>query len=157
VNKILFLLIFSISAFAKDYKLSKDEFLERFDKGTLSLERAPVLAASPDLIERFIGSQKKEFPGFKEEMFYAGYVKSNAYTYILFYEWYNRGCIFGITEPKAFERASSDEARGSLAMEEYNNYLPIDKKYCEKLLGIKLDRVALTRIPNAIKPEKPKK
>ena len=157
MSKIFIFIIISLSAFAKDYKLSKSEFLERFDKGTLALEKAPVIAASPDLIERFINSQKKEFPGFMDEMFYVGYVKSNSFTYIIFYEWYNRGCIFGVTEPSAFERASSDEVRGTLATEEYNNYLPIDRKYCEKLLGISIKKNSLTRIPNAIKPERPKK
>ena len=152
----LSLLLISVSAWAKDYKLSKSEFLSRLDQGTITLEKVPVMAAAPELIERSITSQKKEFPGFKDEMFYISYVKSNEFTYFIVYEWYNRGCIFGITEPKAYQRASSDQSRGSMATDEMNSYEKIDNKYCEKVLGTSLPVGGLTRIPGAIKVEKPK-
>lgn len=150
-------LLISLSAFAKDYKLSKSEFLSRLDQGTLSLEKTPSVVATPDYISRLISSQKKEFPGFKEEMFYVSYVKSNDYTYFIFYEWYNRGCIFGITEPKKYVRASSDESRGAMATAEMNSYERVDNKYCEKVLGTTLPSGGLTRMPGVIKLEKPKK
>lgn len=153
---ILSLLFVSTVSWAKDYKLSKSEFLSRLDQGTITLERVPVMAAAPELIERSLISQKKEFPGFKDEMFYVSYVKSNEFTYFVFYEWYNRGCIFGITEPKSYPRASSDKARGSMANEEMNSYEKIDTKYCEKVLGTSLPIGGLTRIPGAVKVEKPK-
>ena len=145
----------SSPVWAKDYKLSKSEFLSRLDQGTITLEKVPSVAANPEIIQRLLDSQKKEFPGFKDEMFYVSYTKSNDYTYFVFYEWYDRGCIYGVTEPKAFERASSDASRGSMATDEKNSYETIDKKYCEKVLGTSLPD-SLTRVPNAIKPIKPK-
>lgn len=153
---LLGLTFLSLSSFAKDYKLTKSEFLSRLDQGTLTLEKAPSIAVAPELIDRLITSQKKEFPGFKDEMFYISYVKSNDYTYFVFYEWYDRGCIFGSTEPKAYSRASSDEARGSLANNELKGYETIANKYCEKVLGVSLPEGGLTRVPNAVKIEKPK-
>ena len=154
---IAFSLLFSSMAFAKDYKLSKSEFLSRLDQGTITLEKVPSVAANPELIDRLLTSQKKEFPGFKDEMFYVSYVKSNDFTYFVFYEWYDRGCIYGVTEPKAYSRASSDSSRGTLANNELSSYEKIDKKHCEKVLGVSLPDGGLTRVPGAIKVEKPKK
>lgn len=154
VALIVYSLAFSLSAFGKDYKMTKDEFLSRVSGGTVTLEKTPSLAMAPELVSRVIDAMKKEFPGFKDEMFYIAYVKSTDFTYFLFYEFYDRGCIFGITEPKKYKN-NSDEKNGSLAMDEYKSYQKVDKKYCEKALGISLPDGSLSKIPNAIKPVKP--
>lgn len=146
----------STTSFAKDYQLTKSEFLSRIDSGSLNLEKAPAVAAHPNMIQQLIESQKKEFPGFKDEMFYVAYTKSTNFTYFLFYEWYDRGCVFGVTEPKKYANTSSDEAKGNLATAENKGYEKVDKKYCEKVLGITLQNGGLIKIPNAIKPIKPK-
>jgi hypothetical protein len=151
-----FSLFLAIPSFAKDYKLTKSEFLSRFDSGSLTLEKAPAVAAHPTMVQKLIDSQKKEFPGFKDEMFYVAYTKSNKYTYFIFFEWYNRGCVYGVTEPDQFKSGSS-EAQANKAVAERDSYEKIDKKYCEKALGITLNSSSgLVKIPNAIKPIKPK-
>lgn len=122
-------------AYAKDYKLTKDEFLSRVEKGDITLDRTPVLSLPPDVTKVAIEGQKKEFPGFREEMWYVGNINSNKYTYFIFFEWYGRGCIFGMTEPAKYKGAEGKKG-GELAQKENDSYEKIDKKYCEKALGI---------------------
>lgn len=154
----LFFILISSNLFAKDYLLSRKEFLDRLDAGTLALDKAPIFTTTPDIIDRMIQAQKKEFPGFQDGMFYYAYVKSNAYTYFVFYEWYRRGCVWGYTEDKKYQNASSDETRGSMATAEQENYEKIDKKYCTQILGLEhIGDSGLTRIPGAIRYEAPKK
>lgn len=148
--------LLSSGAWAKDYKLSKEEFLSRLDNGTITLEKAPIVAVPPNILEELIKSQRKEFPGFKDAMFYAAYVKSNEFTYFVFYEWYDRGCVFGITEPKKFKNGGSEQALGDAAVQENKSYEKIDKKYCEKAFNLTLTSGGLVKVPNAIKPIKPK-
>lgn len=154
---ILSLIFFlAIPSYAKDYKLTKSEFLSRFDSGSLTLEKSPVFAAHPNFVQQLIDSQKKEFPGFKDEMFYMAYTKSNKYMYFIFFEWYNRGCVFGISEFGAF-KSGSDDSLTNKALAENDSYEKIDKKYCEKALGLTLNSSSgLIKVPNAIKPIKPK-
>lgn len=156
INKLLVLPLILISslAFAKDYKMDKGEFLSRLDAGTLTLERTPMSNFPDNLLTQFLTSQKKEFPGFKDEMFYVGYVKSTDYLYMVFYEYYDRGCVFGVSEPKKFQgTGSSDNSKGEMAKAELNSYQKIDKKYCEKVLNLtNLPSGGLTRVPGAVKP-----
>lgn len=153
IKLVLPLLLIASSVLAKDYKMDKSEFLSRLDSGSITLERTPMSPLPDNLLTQFLASQKKEFPGFKDEMFYVGYIKSNNYIYMVFYEYYDRGCVFGVSEPKKFQGSGSDAAKGEMAKAEMNSYQKIDKKYCEKVLNLSnLQSGGLTRIPGAVKP-----
>lgn len=123
-------------AYAKDYELTKEELLRKIDNGTVSMEKAPVMSLPADAYRMIMESQKKEFPGFRDEMFYYSYVSSNEFRYMIFFEWYDRGCVFGKTKPVGSGKEMSGKAFYELAKKEKDSYEKIDKKYCEKLLGI---------------------
>lgn len=134
-------------------KLSKKDFLLRLDNNSLNLEKAPSVAnLSQEIISGIIQSQKKEFPGFKEEMFYIAYVKSGNYTYFVFYEWYDRGCVFGSSDKRKYEGTKNGEALNDFAVEELKSYEKIHKKYCDKVLGIEVPAFGLTRMRGVIQP-----
>ena len=143
-------------AYAKDYQLSKDEFLSKVEQGTITLERSPVLSLPADVTKIAIEGQKRDFPGFREEMWYVAYIKSNDYTYFIFFEWYNRGCVFGTTQPASFKGAEGKKG-GELAKKEYESYSKIDKKYCEKALGITIHNTGGLPKINAPRPSNTKK
>ena len=139
---LLLSLFFVFSAQAKDFKLDKDTFLKRVDENRISLDKSPV-ANIPDSIKpQLLASQKKQFPGFQEEMWYAAYIDSDKYRYYVFYEWYNRGCVFGISEPSKYKKGD-DSANNAAAVKEYQSLVKIDERYCEKALGIKVPRGGL--------------
>lgn len=132
----LILVMFSSVSFAKDYKLTKDEFLKKIDEGRVTLEKTPIANVPENIRPQLVASQKKQFPQFEEEMWYVGYVQSDNFRYFVFYEWYNRGCIFGISEPSKYGK--DNQQNWTQAAKEMQSYEPIDKKYCEKYLGIDL-------------------
>lgn len=148
---IVYLLAGSL-AFAKDYQLDKKEFLDMLDKGRITLEKSPITPGiPPELVKYMIEQQKKEFPGFKDEMYYAGYVDTNDYRYFIFYEWFGRGCVFGSSHSAAFRKVTDQTTGGKMAEKENSGYESIDHRYCEKVLGITIPERALPRISGASK------
>ena len=139
-------------AFA-DYELNKSELLQKIDNGTVSMEKSPVMSLPADLYRITIENQKKEFPGFREEMFYYAYVNSNNMRYMIFFEWYDRGCIFGKTKPMGTDSKLSGKAFYELSKKENESYEKIDKKYCEKLLGLTIHNSG--GLPRMNVPRKP--
>lgn len=146
------LLIISQSAFAIEFELSKEEFLNKFKNDTLILDRSPIIAGlPPSAIKELIQGQKKQFSSFKDEMFYAGILTTNTYRYFIFYEWYDRGCVFGKTEMSKYKNVS-DKVAYERALEENKTYEKIDNMYCEKLLNIKIpSSKGLFELPEKLK------
>ena len=104
---VLISLLFSSLAFAKDYKLSKNEFLKKLDEGRVSLDKTPLNNIPEQIFPQLIQKMKQQYPDFQREMWYVAYIDSNNYRYFVFYEWYNRGCIFGIQETKKYGKNKS--------------------------------------------------
>lgn len=145
----MLLLLISSFLFSSELTMTKDEFLKRFDQGSLSLEKAPVLPGiDADLIKTLIDSNKKEFPGFQDEMFYIAYVNTNQYSYMIMYEWYDRGCIYGRFELNAFKgKTMTPKEFADLDSSIAKSYEKIEPKYCEKALNLRnLSDKGLTRL-----------
>lgn len=131
--KSILLLSFMIAstAFASEHRLTKEEFLSGVDKGTIGLERAPVLSLPAQVQAKVLDAQRKAFPAFKSEMFYVSYIKDNKFIYSLFFEWPTNRCLLRIEE--------IDEKLGKPNEKTLDpNGQSVEKKYCEKSLGIKL-------------------
>ena len=141
---VLISLLFSSLAFAKDYKLSKNEFLKKLDEGRVSLDKTPLNNIPEQIFPQLIQKMKQQYPDFQREMWYVAYIDSNNYRYFVFYEWYNRGCIFGIQETKKYGKNNADN--WMQAAKEMQSYSAIDKKYCEQALGITLKKGGLNKI-----------
>lgn len=152
IKFLITLLLIAQTAFAVEFELSKDEFLKKFENNTLTLERSPIIAGlPPTAIKQLIEGQKKQFSSFKDEMFYAGILTTNTYRYFIFYEWYDRGCVFGKTQMSKYKNVS-DKLAYERALEENKTYEKIDNKYCEKLLNIKIpSSKGLFELPEKLK------
>jgi hypothetical protein len=136
ISIICFMLI-SFNSYA-EFKLSKDEFLKKIDAKTITLQKTPIIAGlPPNAIQKLIEGQKTRYTSFKDEMFYVGYIETNEYRYFVFYEWYDRGCIFGSTQMSQYKNVP-DEVAGGRAVAENKTYEKIDNKYCENMLGIQI-------------------
>lgn len=148
----ILILLFSSSIYSADYKLTKSEFLKKFEDGSIKLERTPMISGvQPEVLQRLVESNKKKYPSFKDQMFYVGYIESNKYRYFIFYEWFDRGCMFGSTVIGMFKDVKDDETAGKMAKEENKTYEKIDTKYCEKVLGIDIpSEKGLIAIPERV-------
>lgn len=142
--KIFILLLLGFSIQARDYKLDKETFLKRIDENRISLDKAPIADLPQNMKPQILAAQKSEYPDFREEMWYVAYIDSNKYRYFVFYEWYHRGCIYGVTEPKLYKDKET-EKNTKLALKEYRSYVSIKNKYCEKALGVSLPPGGLLR------------
>lgn len=169
VIKTFFLLLISNSVFATDILMKSSEFLKKLDAKQLIVEKYPLIPnVPPQYIEQFKQSQKKAYPNFKDEMVYTGTVTSRDYVYGIFYEWYNRGCVFyvrfsremkPITEK--YNKSKSESEKEALnkqayeiAMKEASLMEKIDSSYCEKILGITLPASkGLFKLPNIMNNE----
>lgn len=128
----VFLLSLTVSSvFAGDHRLTKEEFLSGVEKGTITLDRAPVLAVSPAAMEKVFSAQRKAFPIFKPEMFYVAFIKDNKFIYSLFFEWASNRCLLRIEELDAKLGKPNEKTMDP-------NGQQVEKKYCEKALGTKL-------------------
>ena len=123
--------IISTSGFAGDQRLTKEEFLDGVDKGTITLEHAPILALPENVLSEVFKIQRKSFPGFKNEMFYAHFIKDNKFIYSLFFEWTTNRCLLRIEEIDPKLGKPNEKTMDP-------NGQPVEKKYCDKALGIKV-------------------
>lgn len=136
MKKILLLaFLLSTNLFAADYKLTKEEFLKKFDANQITLNLTPIWNLPPNYIKDFLARTKTHYANFKDQMFYMGIVDSNKYRYHIYYEWTDRGCVWGVSDMSLYKEIS-DQKAWAQANEDYNSWSKIDNSYCEKLLGI---------------------
>jgi hypothetical protein len=84
---LLSFLLFSLSSFASDHRLTKEEFLDGVLNDKISLERGPIYAVPPNILAQVSDVQKKTYPNFKPEYLYANYIKDNKYIYTINFDW----------------------------------------------------------------------
>lgn len=120
--------ILSSLSFASDYRLTRDEFLDRVKSNSLSLDRSPVFAVPPAIMNKMVEVQKRKFPDMTIDNLYYYYYRDNSVEYSLFWEWDRVSCRLRIEElDKTTHRAT-----GKTADPEGQK---VDKKYCDKVYG----------------------
>ena len=126
---LLFIFLLSISSvFAKEDRLTKEEFLSRVEKGTISLERAPVMSLTPPVQQNLMEKIKQKYPRFQEVMWYVHYVRDNNFLYSLFFDWTLDQCSLRIEriDPKL---GKPNEKTMDIVGQR------VKKSYCDRVYG----------------------
>lgn len=119
---------FSISAQTKEDRLTKEEFLNRVENGTISLERAPVMGLPPAIQQKIIDKTKQKYPRFKEVMWYVHYIKDNNYIYSLFFDWTLDQCSLRIEKIDPKLGKPNEKTMDVVGQR-------VKKSYCDRVCG----------------------
>ena len=113
---------------ASDRRLTKEEFLSRVERGTLSLERGPIMAIPEALVEKIQAKMRAKYPKFKPEMWYVNYITDNSYIYSLFFDWTLDQCLLRI------EKIDPRLGKPNEKTMDVNGQV-VKKMYCDKAYG----------------------
>lgn len=128
---LLTILFASVAAHAGDERLTKEQFLSGVSSGRIQLDRELVFNLPSNILDQTEDKIKLQFPAFKHEMMYAGYIKDNKFIYSLFFNWTVPECQLRIEEldkKTGKPNAQTLDPKGQ----------KVDKQYCSKFLGINL-------------------
>ena len=134
-NKMAFLLVllFSSLSFAQsEIKLTKEEFLQRLESGTIIMNKDPLFTIPENDKVKIMDNFKKNYPNFKDAYWFVPNLKTNKYLYTVFYQWPTRSCLYRVEDLDPVTKKVKTE---SIDPKGQN----IDRKYCEKAYGIKID------------------
>lgn len=118
---------------AEEYSPTK--ISQMMDKGSLALEKAPVPLSPqgltyadlpPDMAKKITESQQKNFPKFKECMWFYHYAKTKTRMYSVFYNWLDNRCVLGVEKidsKTGLPGPNDADKKGTT----------IDMRHCEKL------------------------
>jgi len=126
---LLCLMTLSTLVYARDHRVTKEEFLDLVIKGSISLERSPIWALPPNYIDKIFETEKKKWPALKEEMLYYYYYNDNKFRYTLNIDWSYPSCLLRIEEVDPTIGKPNAKTLDPVGQ-------TIDKKYCEKVFGI---------------------
>lgn len=118
----------SILAQAKEDRLTKEEFLNRVENGTISLERAPVMGLPPAIQQKIIDKTRQNYPRFKEVMWYVHYIKDNNYLYSLFFDWTLDQCSLRIEKIDPKLGKPNEKTMDVVGQR-------VKKSYCDRVCG----------------------
>lgn len=128
------IILFGSIAFAQEeVKLTKDEFLSRLDKGSITLKKDPLFPGLNEAQRKeFLMKMKSKNPSFKEAFWFVPNLRTNNFVYTVFYEWPTRKCYF---RAEGFDRNKKEYKRDEI--DPAGTVIPV--KYCEKAYGIKIN------------------
>ena len=168
ILKILFLIIFSVSIFAQNPRLSKDEFLKMYDKGKIKFDVMPlgkqlvqaqlmkiskISKADSDKIElsmltaiekELIQMFKATYSYFQPEMMNVRYIDDGVWRYSISFDFATtRKCILRVDKLNmecGNPICSSEETDPTKHSNVDYKGVVIDEKYCEKAYNIKIKK-----------------
>ena len=125
------LLICTAQAFADPHLLSQKEFLDGVMDGQIDLDHSPMYILPPAGMDYVLKKQKEKFPLLQQEMLYVYHRIDNDYMYQISYDYSNLTCLFRMEPLDRMTHKWIPEGIDPVGKS-------IDKKYCEKVYGIKL-------------------
>jgi hypothetical protein len=126
------ILLFSVtSVFAKDDRLTKEEFLSRVENGTITLERAPVMSLPAPIADKVQEKIREKYPRFKDELWYVHYITDNSYMYSLFFDWTLDQCSLRIEKIDPKLKKPNERTMDTVGQR-------VKKSYCDKVYMINI-------------------
>jgi hypothetical protein len=131
ILSLLSISLFSTLCVAQDFRISKEDFLNRVMHDTITLDRSLNFQLPPKFIEYINQKKRERYPGFKDEMAYSAYYQDNKWVYTINFEADTRLCKLRIEEKDPKTDKPSVQTVDPVGE-------TIDKKYCDKAYGLTL-------------------